>query len=586
MKSSRERECKISLETRIRVLGCMTLRPINGGDDGTKEKQRFMERNVYTRKTFKDLMKGPNVGNIIASTTADSKNETSTTTIAVANEDGNIYGTNNDNVLTQSLHHHRLFLRMGIWQTKTVGLGLEDENLAQLQLEDQNRAQLQLEVQKYGSTSYEFKIEGWEHNSHTKVLNAHKDIQLKALSLKNGLFHADAFMGTALLGLFVRYGYLDEAFLVFEDMPLKSLVTWNSRLSLLTCNEFVKDHKILFRELLWMGVSMSGGSFIFVLFELVDSEDIEFGEQIHGLMVKFGFGSEITAVNSLISVYVSLRNMVCGEVVHAAVIKSDFESDIIVGTVLVDFYAKCDKLISSHMCFDRIKEKNVISWNVLILGYSNIFSSTSILLLQEMVQLGYSPNEFLFLTILKSLSISNLHQLHGLVIKTWYGSYGYILSSLVMAYIRNGLINEALSFVKEFNNSIPVIPSNIIAGIYNRTCQYYETIKFLSLLEKYDVVSWNIVISVYARSNNNNEQCFLLADYGGLVSEDIGIFSQIGTDYRISPELDHYHCIVDLLAKNGQIKEAEKIIRCIPFPPNSNIWCSFLEACMRNEIAN
>jgi len=32
--------------------------------------------------------------------------------------------------------------------------------------------------------------------------------------------------------------------------------------------------------------------------------------------------------------------------------------------------------------------------------------------------------------------------------------------------------------------------------------------------------------------------------------------------------------MVDHLAKNGQIREAEKIIASMPFPPNSSIWRS------------
>ncbi|XP_061367321.1 pentatricopeptide repeat-containing protein At3g58590 [Gastrolobium bilobum] len=606
-------------------------------------------------------------------------------------------------------------------------------------------------------------------------LNLSHGVQLQALSMKSGLFDADAFVGTALLGLFGRHGCLDEAFLAFEDMPQKSLVTWNSMLSLLARNGFVEDCKIFFRDLVGMGISLSEGSFVALLSGLVDpEEDLEYGEQIHSLMTKCGFDGEINAVNSLISVYVkckamssverlfeqvpiqnvvswntvidalakserpqmalelflnmsrrglmpsqatfvavidsctSLRNLVCGESLHAKVIRSGFESDAIVGTALVDFYAKCDQLISAHNCFNQIEEKNVVSWNALILGYSNICSSTSILLLQEMLQVGYFLNEFSFSAVLKSSSLSDLHQLHGLVIRMGYQNYEYVLSSLVMAYARNGLINEALSFVKEFNNPLPLIPSNIIAGIYNRTSQYYETIKFLSLLEKPDVVSWNIVISACARSNNYNEVfelfkhmhsarirpdnytfmsvlcvctklcsldlgsslhglimktnlnrdtflCNVLIDmygkcgsidssvkvfeeitdrniitwtalitalglngyaheavkrfknmeltglkpdalalravlsscrYGGLESEGMEIFRQMGTIYGIQPELDHYHCIVDLLAKNGQIKEAEKIIASMPFPPNTNIWRSFLEGCKRQEIAN
>lgn len=609
-----------------------------------------------------------------------------------------------------------------------------------------------------------------------ELLNLSQGVQLQALSIRIGLFDADAFVGTALLGLFGRHGCWDEMFLVFEDMPQKSLVTWNSMVSLLARNGFVDECKVLFRYLVGTGMSLSEGSFVSVLSGLFDSEeDLEYGELIHGLMVKCGFSCEVTAVNSLISMYVkcksmfaverlfeqvpvenvvswntvidalvkserpmmalelflnmscrgvmpsqatfvavinlctSLRSLVCGESVHAKVIESGFESDVIVGTALIDFYAKCDSIISAHKCFDHIEEKNVVSWNALILGYSNSCFSTSILLLQEMLQLGYSPNEFSFSSVLKSSSISNLQQLHSLIVRSGYESNEYILSSLIMAYTRNGLINEALSFVKEFNNPFPIVSSNIIAGIYNRTCQYNETVKLLSSIEKPDVVSWNIVISACARSNKYNEVfaffkrmhsvriqpdgytfmsvlsvctklCRLdlgsslhgliirtnignydtylgnvLIDmygkcgsiysslkvfeemmhkniitwtalitalglngyaceavmrfrdmeltqlkpdalalravlsscrYGGLVREGMEIFRQMGTSYGIPPEHDHYHCMIDLLAKNGQIKAAEKIIASMPFPPNANIWRSFLEGYSRQGIAN
>ncbi|XP_028193185.1 pentatricopeptide repeat-containing protein At3g58590-like [Glycine soja] len=84
-----------------------------------------------------------------------------------------------------------------------------------------------------------------------------------------------------------------------------------------------------------------------------------------------------------------------------------------------------------------------------------------------MLQLGYSPNGFSFSAVLKSSSMSNLHQLHDLIIRSGYESNEYVLSSLVMAYTRNA--------------------------------------KLLSWLEKPDAVSWNIVISACTRSNNYDE---------------------------------------------------------------------------------
>ena len=605
-------------------------------------------------------------------------------------------------------------------------------------------------------------------------LKVFQGYQLFGLSVKNGVFDADAYVGSALLGFFGRCGCLDEAFSVFDDMKCKSLVTWNTMLSLLSCNGFVEDVKVLFCELMRLGMLLSEGSVVAVLSGIGGyEEDLSYGEQVHCLMMKSGLDCYVNAVNSLIGIYfrcsalfmaerlfeqvpvqnvvswnmiidsmvksgrsqmalemfmnmlrrglvpsqatfvtviescIDMRNLVCGKCIHAKVIRSGFESDVIVGTALVDLYAKCEELVSAHYCFDQIEEKNVVSWNTLILGYSNVGSSTSTLLLREMFRSGCFPNEFSFSAALKSSYALDLHQLHGLVVRMGYENHEYVLTSLVWAYKRNRLVNEALLFVQEFEkNSFSLIPSNIIAGIYNRTGHYDETMKLLSLQERPDIVSWNIAISACARSNNYNEVfklfkrmhsahvrpdkytfvtglcvctkicslelgsslhglilktnscdtfvCNVLIDmygkcgkiessvkvfeeitdrniitwtalisvlglngyardavkifnnmvligfkpdalalravlsscrYGGLVSEGMEIFKQMGTIYGIQPEHDHYHCIVDLLAKNGQTKEAEEVMACMPFPPNANIWRSFLEGYKRQEIA-
>ena len=602
-----------------------------------------------------------------------------------------------------------------------------------------------------------------------EALDLFRSVQLQALVIKNGLFVADAFVGTTLLGLFGRHGCVEEAVLAFKDMPWKSLVTWNSMLSLFGRHGFVVDCMSLFRELMKVETALSASSFVGVLSVFSCKQDLEYGEQIHGLVIKNGFDSEVSVVNSLINMYakctriclaekifemvpihdvvswntiiaavakderpgkamelflemcvsgvlpsqatfVSVINsctnlgiLVFGDFIHAKTIKNAFESDVCVGSALVDFYAKCDKLEDAHCCFDEIYEKNVVSWNALILGYSNKCSSTSIFLLQEMLRLGYRPNEFSFSGVLRSLLALELQQLHGLTIRMGYLNNEYVSSCIVTSYAKSGLIVDALIFVTASNNPLPVVPSNIIAGIYNRSGQYNETLKLLSLLEEPDIVSWNIVLAACAHNNYHKEVfelfkhmhmvhihpdnytfvsllsacaklcnlalgssvhgvmiktdfnrcdtfvCNVLIDmygkcgslessvkifdkmtsrnlitwtamisalglhgyahealgrfremelwgfkpdrmaliavltacrHGGLVREGMELFERMRS-YGVEPEMDHYHCVVDLLAKYGHSREAEKMIASMPFPPDAIIWRSFLAGCMR-----
>jgi pentatricopeptide repeat protein len=70
--------------------------------------------------------------------------------------------------------------------------------------------------------------------------------------------------------------------------------------------------------------------------------------------------------------------------------------------------------------------------------------------------------------------------------------------------------------------------------------------------------------------------------HGALVREGMQLFGKMN-NYHIEPDMDHYHCLVDLLARNGHLEEAEKVISCMPFPPDAQIWRSFLEGCKKRR---
>ena len=621
---------------------------------------------------------------------------------------------------------------------------------------------------------------GFEPTQHTFAgllscasLKLSQGFQLQAQMVKSGLFHADPYAGTALLSLFGRNGCIDEVVCAFEEMPLKNLVTWNTVISLFGNYGFSEESMFLFRELVRTGAGLSECSFMGVLSGFASEQDLELGEQVHDLLIKNGFDSEVSVLNSLINMYVkcscirlaekmfelgcvrdvvswntmigalakserpskvlelflkmsvdgvlpnettfvsvinsctNLQILVFGEYIHAKVIRNKIESNVFVGSALVDFYAKCDNLESAHCCFDEIDEKNVVCWNALILGYSNkCFSSVS--LLKRMLQLGYRPNESSFSAALKSSLVFELQQLHCLIMRMGYQQNEYVSSALITSYAKNGIISDALIFDAASNKPLLVGPSNAIAGVYNKIGQYHKTQDLFSLLEEPDIVSWNILIAACARNGDYKEvfelfkhmqmaqiypdnytvvsllsvcaklcnlalgssihgfiiktdfkfcdtfvfnvlidmygKCgciesslkifnkiidrniitwtalisalgvngyanealklfremeslgfkpdgvalvavFSACRHGGLVKEGMELFWQMKKSYGIEPNIDHYHCVVDLLARCGHLQEAEQVISNMPFPPNALIWRSFLEGCKRWKTA-
>jgi pentatricopeptide repeat protein len=72
-----------------------------------------------------------------------------------------------------------------------------------------------------------------------------------------------------------------------------------------------------------------------------------------------------------------------------------------------------------------------------------------------------------------------------------------------------------------------------------------------------------------------------MCTHEGLMKEGCAYFERMvmKLDGYIIPMVEHYNCIVDLLARVGCVEEAESVLLTMPIPPDSVTWTSLLTSC-------
>jgi pentatricopeptide repeat protein len=70
-----------------------------------------------------------------------------------------------------------------------------------------------------------------------------------------------------------------------------------------------------------------------------------------------------------------------------------------------------------------------------------------------------------------------------------------------------------------------------------------------------------------------------------MVNEGRKYFDMMVNEYKIEPQLEHYGCLVDILARAGLIDEALELVSSMPMKPDVVIWRSLLDSCCKKNAS-
>ncbi|KAK4346261.1 hypothetical protein RND71_032600 [Anisodus tanguticus] len=349
----------------------------------------------------------------------------------------------------------------------------------------------------------------------------------------------------ALLNLYTKTGSIEYAGSLFRIIEEKDVISWSCMISCCAHNGATDRAISLFDEMIYKGVEPNSVCMISALQACEASCNIEKGRKIHELAFQKGL-----------------------------------ERDILVSTALIDMYMSCCAPNEAIMVFDRMLNKDAVSWFALLCGcVQNGMANKSMQIFCDMMASDIQPDATMMVKILGSCSELGVLQLtcclHGYVIRGGFISNLFIGASLIECYAKCGSLEEAIEVFERLTDKDVVIWSSMFAG-YGIHGQARESIKLFHRMVTDSTVRPNKVtfLSILAACS-----------HAGFVEEGIEFFNMMLNEYQLMPESKHYAIIVDLLGRTGELDKAMCIINQMQSQVGPHVWGALLSACKIHQNA-
>ncbi|XP_051203702.1 pentatricopeptide repeat-containing protein At1g11290, chloroplastic isoform X1 [Lolium perenne] len=438
---------------------------------------------------------------------------------------------------------------------------------------------------------------------------------------------SDVFVRTSLLDMYAKCACLPDARRLFDEMPSRTLVSWNCMVTAYSKSSHVEEAVAMFNAMRGLGVRPSAGTLVGLMSWSVNSMATRsLGLCLYGYSLKSGLDADLPVLNSVLTM------LVRGGQLHAA-----------------------------RLIFDSMSEKSVVSWSAMASGFLQVGNYMEVFgLFNRMQAAGHKLDSVALVNLISAaVLLGNLlvaKGMHALLVKSGFESEKDLVSSLVNLYARCGDLEAAQELFDAVHMKDVVLWTSMITGYVeggypdkaltmfdsmlrtdvepneatvssalsacadlgsaNQAKKVEDHVVALglqsdlrvatALIDRYckcgsvelarkifdgvnitsrDLAIWSAMINGYACNGEGSEALFLFSEmqkegvqpdaivfthlltacnYSGLVDEGLRCFRSLTEEYGIEPSVEHYMCIIDLLCKSGHISIAKEFFKKMP----------------------
>ncbi|KAH7424611.1 hypothetical protein KP509_11G015500 [Ceratopteris richardii] len=452
---------------------------------------------------------------------------------------------------------------------------------------------------------------------------------------------SEVIVNNALVDAYSKFGLFMEAYYVFSNLQICSIISWNSLIA---------------------GYTHHGH------FELTLDCFEQFSDRLSP--------DAITLV-SCMRACCSIRAIEKGQELHLLIVKKGLEGELSVGNSLVDFYATYNLLFEAENVLKMLPVQNVPSWTALILGnIQNGHLEEAFYCFHQMQEIFLSPDAVTLFCISTVCGLMRAtakgREIHSEIVKRGYlESCSFSGSNLVDMYVKWGLLSEAhqvfemlprpdtisfnilmTGYANHGNSKLALICfeqmqrdcisqdfvsfvcglmacsnlgafikaqvihieavkrglelgltiGNTLVDLYAKCGSILDACGVFAKLSTQELIAWNALIVGYGQLGESIHVFSLLdkmvrqgmgpdvitfvnilnaCSHCGLVEQAQECLKAIELDYDLIQTKEHFHCAVDLFGRAGQIEKAFVLAEWMPYHPDILVWHTILGACRK-----
>ncbi|KAF6138120.1 hypothetical protein GIB67_033534 [Kingdonia uniflora] len=296
-----------------------------------------------------------------------------------------------------------------------------------------------------------------------------------------------------------------------------------------------------------------------------------------------------------------------GVQVHGSLVKMGLSDDAFIDNSLIHFYAECGEMELSQRVFDKMSERNVVSWTSLVCGYGRgDCPKEAVELFFGMVEFGVIPNSVTMTCVISACAkMGNLEmceRVYGYIRDCGIGLNGVVVNALVDMYMKCKAVETAKAVFDEATDRNLVLYNTMMSNYVRVGMAEEAFIVLAEMLQLYlrpDKVTVMAIVTACSELGNlgfgRQTYCYILRNglngFDSVSNSVIDMYMKFGEpklalrvfDLMLSKTVVSWNTMIAGFIRNSDMESAFRFFKEMP-EKNLVSWNTMVGALVQDSL--